>query len=348
MCGVRRVRLAPFPTLHLPSPPFPAINAITLCSAPVSGVHDVVQEVCLLCFRDSYSSNASGHRLDKGSFVEVVRSLDFPTLMAFRAVSRDCMSIVTAVLKSDLKQLLRLVAADVDLFLYALDEMEGFIGGYAALSFFQRLRLHPSLPVEIFVPRLSFTPMISHLQHLQGATLLDTSLAHDLTTSCVVATSTFVLDSTVLLLHASVSEAPLLPVARLSNTALLCYVGARHYGVLWPRLTFASRGLVGDDVAQSELHDDALNKVGVDTKLYAWMWPVYGAPQRCASASFLCPAQPRFFTDRGALRVSWEPLGNTEDMDCDICYRMDDRPCGGACLSVHQYLRSGRKRFCVL
>lgn len=258
------------------------------------------------------------------------------------------MTLVSVVLKSDFKHILRGALPDADLFLYAMEELHAFVAGYAALAFFQRWKLDCSLPIEIFVPRTSFMDMMDHLQDLQGASVINTAIDPDVTASSVCVTSTVIGQGSVLLLHASVSEAPLLPVARLSNTALVCYVGAQHYGAVWPRLTLESRALVGDEAEQQESVQEALEKMGMESKLYAWMWPAYGPAQRCARAAFLCPAQPRFFTDRGSLRLAWEPLGDTGDMDCDVCFRIDGRPCDGPCLLRHMYLRSAWMRACVV
>ncbi|KAL1940341.1 hypothetical protein VTO73DRAFT_8913 [Trametes versicolor] len=286
-------------------------------------------------------------KIDKASMFEVVQLLDIPTLMVFRGTSKECMSLVNIVLRSDFKQILQVAVPDVEMLLYAMDEMEGFVAGYAALAFFRRRSHDITLPLQLFVPDWAFTTMAHHLRTVQHATLLDSTIRND-EVSGIDATATFVGTTAEIILYASVSEASLLPVARFYNSALMCYIGGSHFGVVWPRLTFKSRGLVGDEVeAGCALRRNVLKRLGIDSKLYAWMWPGVGRPQECASSDFLCPAQPRYFTDGGALRIAWEAFGNTGDMNCDICFRMDGRPCGGVCLTVHPLLGSAEKRIYV-
>lgn len=78
--------------------------------------------------------------------------MDFPTLMVFRAASRECYDTVTAVLKAAFRWIVRQRVPDLEMFLYAMDETHTIIAGYAALAFFSRTEHSRGLPLQLFVP----------------------------------------------------------------------------------------------------------------------------------------------------------------------------------------------------
>ncbi|KAI0349493.1 hypothetical protein OH77DRAFT_1413280, partial [Trametes cingulata] len=275
----------------------------------------------------------------------IVELLDFPSLMALRASSRACMTLVHQILLRFFRQLLLPAAPNIEMFLYTMDDLRAYLGGYTALRFFTRIHQPRPHAIQIFVPLPGFTSLLLHLQNVQHATLIEsTTFATE--RRGISGTARLRNPSCDILVFCSAGASALLPLVQAPSTALMCYVGTSHFGVLWPSLTFASRSLLTEISPGLARHTSVLKANGFDMKLYAWMWPSVSPPQVCARGSFLCPAQPRYLTDRGALHAAWEPTIDGDISD-RICFRLDSRPCGGPCLRPHAHLPSKWERTAI-
>ncbi|KAI0357036.1 hypothetical protein OH77DRAFT_1519936 [Trametes cingulata] len=208
----------------------------------------------------------------------VLAGLDFPALMAFRRVSKDCKTLVMLVLETEFKRLLSGIAKNMELFRCALEEYEAVIGGYAALAFFTRIELPADHAIQLFLPAWAFTPMLFHMQIVQEATLVRETdiglIERGLVSSARLRTAS----RDVVLFQSSKSSA-MVPILHGPNTTLMCYISATHFGVPWPRLTFTGRGLIGDFPAGGAISAALLKTRGFDFKLYPWMWEDGGIPQ---------------------------------------------------------------------
>ena len=60
------------------------------------------------------------------------------------------------------------------------------------------------------------------------------------------------------------------PIANVSNSAFGVYLGVDFCGVLWPKLTFNRRALVGDNCTHIAHKPAVLVDPGFEFKLYPW------------------------------------------------------------------------------
>ncbi|KAI9061419.1 hypothetical protein FKP32DRAFT_1678151 [Trametes sanguinea] len=232
----------------------------------------------------------------------ILRYLDFPSLMTLRCLNRNLLILGTAELKSNLHELLRHYLANPDDFVEHMKNTYAYIGGHVALEWFQRVQKLSTQPLQLFTPRHSFTSLIIHLQKRQCLNLIGFS-------DCVPQNAGFTTSArlsgpfTEIIVYRSSDDSPLTPLVRGACTALMCYIGAHRYGVLWPRLTFAHRGLVSQADIEDPDYNSTIGLGDFDFKLFPWMWPEYSEKQTCLRQHFLCPSQPRFLDDNDWIHV---------------------------------------------
>ncbi|KAI0351685.1 hypothetical protein OH77DRAFT_1410769 [Trametes cingulata] len=282
--------------------------------------------------------------MPKESQLAVLTYLDFPALMVFRRVSKSCRALVLVDLERDLKRILAPITKNWDGFRDSLSASNGYIGGLAALAFFFRRSMPQDEPIEVFLPSHTFPQFVEYLREVQG--LVITAEYDGDAGRYVVSTVRLQCLQRAILVHRSATESALCPILRASNTALACYVGASDFGVPWAALTFARRALVADRSACAfNVHIPRLPRA-FSIRLYAWMWPEYGDPQTCTRQHHMCPAQPRYLDDAGAIYGSWS--GTEHKPRTRICFRLDARPCGGPCLQPHPTLPFSSDRVRIL
>ena len=142
-----------------------------------------------------------------------------------------------------------------------------------------------------------------------------------------------------------------LPICTSYNTATAVYVGPRRFGMLWPRLTFARRGLVGRVTREgSDVYDQFLDLIDVEIKLWPWCWPdLQIPPQTCGASSFLCPAQVRHMRDPAVMHATYDPLSLVpQPWMPETYWRLDTRPCRGRCIEEHPYLGNLSGLQCII
>ncbi|RDX42573.1 hypothetical protein OH76DRAFT_1488540 [Lentinus brumalis] len=271
----------------------------------------------------------------------VVAQMDFPSLMMLRATARASYALVRNELDMSLDDILTPYVSDPARLRKALAESGAFIGGSVALRFFLRLPPRSDDELDIFASSESFVDIFYNLlsfQHVKPVVDVTPPGLH-------VPGVTFFLDldtkhgRRISLFRSSGHS--LLPIARAVNSAYTAYVNPRHFGVVWPKLTFAMRAMPGVLSSRTSYVSTAARRnMGMDVKLWPWMWPDSGVPrQQCARRQFLCPAQERTFTDGGALCGSFDPL-TAKPIDVRIAFRLSLRECRGDCNGPQEHLRS--------
>ncbi len=215
------------------------------------------------------------------------------------------------------------------MFGHALTRFGAFVGGTCAVRYLLRLPPDPTDTLEIFLSYASFDAMRHYIQHEHGARheALSPGSAHD----GLVCVAEYDTDLGPVTLLQSTGLA-IFPMCRASNSALLAYVRPGHFGLGWPRLTLNLHALAGDLDGRSPLAADAVRTVGIDTKLWPWMW--HGAAdQACTRTSFCCPAQARSTEDAGFLACRMNPLVDTV-LGFRIEFRLCRRACHGGCRRI--------------
>ncbi|KAI9058812.1 hypothetical protein FKP32DRAFT_1680518 [Trametes sanguinea] len=255
---------------------------------------------------------------------------------------------VTDYLLQDAKSIVRSTVADVELLFQTMRDLNVFIGGLSMLPYFLRdLHYNTSFPLQFFVPAASFTIFIRHLRHQHHARLRYKSTPP---TNYHGFRKLVGLQGTRrdIIVFSSANECALSPLVRSPSTSAMCYVGATRFGVLWPSLTFARRAMLGEFPPSSSKKSSIADDLGVDNKLYSWMWSDLNDPvQLCSRLSFRCPAQTRHLLDDGTLRGTWLPLQPIPAMP-NIYFRLDERPCGGPCLQPSSLLPHASDRIRVI
>ncbi|KAI0349667.1 hypothetical protein OH77DRAFT_1220333 [Trametes cingulata] len=276
--------------------------------------------------------------------ISITTRLDFPSLARYSASCRGGRRLAQLCLRRDLRRAVSSAIPQWSGFLNALAANEGYIGGLAALGFFLRRSNPDHVPLELFLPVHNFLAFMNYLREVQGLSI--TAEYDGQPARNIIATVRLQGPTRAVLVHRSSSASALFPILRGANTALTCYVGATDFGVPWPALTFARRALVADQLASALEENTPRLPPPFSVKLYAWMWPEYGLPQTCIRQQFMCPAQPRYLDDAGAVYGVWsDSQGRPRHK---ICFRLDARPCGGPCLQPHTDLPFDHDRVCLL
>ncbi|KAI9063181.1 hypothetical protein FKP32DRAFT_1603723 [Trametes sanguinea] len=175
----------------------------------------------------------------------ILDNLDFPTLMNMRAVDKRLLAHITSYLREQFNRILEGVVPDVEMLLYAMERHNVYVAGMSILPYFLRDAYVPSYPLQFVVPEHAYHSFVDHLRSVQDATS-ETVITPS--TSELGFRSMLTMSGTTrnIMVIRSLNESSLTPIIRGSNTAVMCYVGPTHFGVLWPSLTFSRKALLGD------------------------------------------------------------------------------------------------------
>ncbi|KAI0648462.1 hypothetical protein C8Q79DRAFT_1045280 [Trametes meyenii] len=282
------------------------------------GVNFELKNISILAEMPSgHQPLANVTRMSLSVFQTLIDHMDFPGLLAMRAVSKRLRHMVNRRLQRRVRSILAGFAPNVELLLFAMDENNMFIGGYHALSFFMVNNLSRALPLQLFVPIGRIARMVLHFAQLQHSDVIRTDDLSDRDRERVRA---------------------LLPICRAPNTTMMCFVGTTIFGTPWPRITFDRRGLLGSIEMGPTSYATGLKSEDFDFKLYPWMWSTGDTDRGCKRHRYCCPAQCRRLDDQGALLARWE-FASTR-IPYTICFRLDQRPCDNACLLESEGLHS--------
>lgn len=264
---------------------------------------------------------------------QVLRHLSFRDLLLLRAVSHAMLSTVLRELSREFDTLLARFFHNPSAFKNTMQLCDVYVVGFHALSFFYR-QLYTSQPLELCVPRQMHVAVdeLLVLRHnakriVQFAPEADGVLSESHYETAL---------GRIILLQSETTDS-LYPIFHEATSVRMTYVGARHFGCVWPSLTLNKRGLAGASYYDDSSDATLLHDLGFDIRLFAWQFLDLTPPQLCAWHRYLCPAQPRYLHDDGSLLVSWQPLSDSKFAPC-VCFRLDTRPCGGPCLDPHEHL----------
>lgn len=272
--------------------------------------------------------------------LRVCHFLNIATLLRLRGTCKTLLAVVTAELEQSLVELLALFVPHPQLLSEALVTNQAFVGGSVALAFILRDdSIRPST-LDIFVPRSQGMVMENHFAYYQSADESDSWFPDDTVNAAnlrsrglgqIVCTSA---NGRPIYLYESSENNALVPICRSWATHLVTYVNAAYFGTGYPALLHARRALLGQHYPGEEEQLDKYHRRGFDIRLYPSQWvdmQGYG----CGASLWSCPTQTRRLNDKGSLTIHVQPLDKTaglHDLIASVFWRMDTRPCAGACL----------------
>ncbi|KAH9848087.1 hypothetical protein C2E23DRAFT_740328 [Lenzites betulinus] len=262
--------------------------------------------------------------------------MDLPTMLAFRATSKQALRLVTRDLTRSLFLIVARFVPNPALLLAKLTRHNTFVSGSAGLQFFLRdLSVSPS-NLDIFLPVDSLPPLLYHMLAEQGAFLI-----HPTPGSATIipppwhflAEQGFILQTPrgMVTLWQSGVNTPFLPIVCAPTSIQILYVNPRHFGCGYPSLLFARRALIARPNVEG--FDEAVTKCqhrGIELRFFTHLWPDLAHHGPCASHLYLCPSQQRTLSDAGSLKARMHPFVDPE-VELNVVWRLDDRPCGYSC-----------------
>ena len=265
--------------------------------------------------------------------------LTMPSLLAWRATSRDNYLLATKRLRSLLFILVSRFFPDPILFVKTLTQWGGLIVGEVALSVVLNDRTLTDSSLELAVGNLAFEKLVHHLTQLIpfGSHLVSCVnkpsppsfpfLRHITRIAELHLTTGFVI-------HVYESSTPSACDVLCGSwtTALMNFVTASSAGCAYPRLTLSSHGVIcdGRTAARRWLDEATLQRLqthGFQFTPYSAAWPSFStspysssppSPSGCGKSIYVCPFQARFFGDLGSLVVFFDgffvDLGELRDL----------------------------------
>lgn len=296
--------------------------------------------------------------------------------MALRLVSSELYNIVTSIISTDRRRLLRHFVSEVDVLLGYIRKNNVIIGGEASLAFILR---DPSLfpdSLELYVD--AKVRLYGAGNDLAEETRLRLELVeHDDNTESphtdyAIRTGTYrTQNGRVIKLFLPVDINTLLePIVSPWSTALINFVGADTFGCGYPLLTFRRRALShpinhleeGEKTVRSRLISNGFEH---NTTPTAWgdylsfssqsdiprvSHKPWGRP--CMRELYVCPGQGRYFGDEGSLVATFDPLhidfsalrkSRTPPYGPTVAWRLDveSERCDGPCVDEDPILPEG-------
>lgn len=261
--------------------------------------------------------------------------MDFPTLMFFRATSKENLALVQEELLSSFNSHLGTAVPSPKALANVLLDHDGIAMGYPVLRFFLRLPPDASLILRLRVPYDAFHAVLEHLIGYQGGNIaVDDDgrvLIRPYGPNAFAHIQTPVGKVSLLTVR---NQDIITPACHAPLTAVAVYASPQHFGMLWPTLTFARRALASGIIRSPSADDAYLLDMGFEVKLWPWCWPDLGIPpQTCAASRFMCPHQFRHTCDKGVMRATLHPF-NGDRFAPDIAFRLNaHRPCRGDCMN---------------
>ncbi len=260
--------------------------------------------------------------------------MDLPSLMVLRATSKSSLKLVEDMLTRSLRRIVSRFVPYPTALLEKLERHSAFVGGSAALEFFLRhSRIGPN-NLDIFVPFGSLPPLFHHMLVCQASYLIHPSSIqaaappdHFLVEQAV----TFQTLVGIVTLWQSEAHTPFLPIVSSPTSIHILYVNPRYFGCAYPRLLFASRGLIArPDISGFDVAANKCRQRGIELRFFTRTWPDLAHHGTCAARYFACPSQQRTLSDAGSLKARMKPLED-EELEPDVVWRLDERPCGSRC-----------------
>ncbi len=270
----------------------------------------------------------------------VLRLLDMKTILQLRASSSQYMDMVVDELREEMEAAAAPYVPRPRALLDFLPSMDAYIGGSALIPFFVRDVHYTANALEVFVPFLHVRELCNHLEREQHAREEDDFGSDDdfdnyLPPRASRGVTQYRTPIGIVKVITGRFVDPLAPIACAWSSLHVCFANGRYFGHGYPALTLAHRGLVGDGVGEeSEVcarTQRCLDR-GFDMRMSAGAWPEFAGKLPCPAGDYVCAAQPRCFTDAGAMSCRMRPL-ETDTIHTTVMWRLDYRPCGGRCLS---------------
>ncbi|EIW54146.1 uncharacterized protein TRAVEDRAFT_23341 [Trametes versicolor FP-101664 SS1] len=309
-------------------------------------------------------TNAIIFRLPDKAMDVIVRKLSVVSLLALRCTNKRLYSSVTAELQRARDLLLAPYVDDTISMWGLLEEYNAVVGGMAALAFF--LRDDDLLPatLDVYVSD-NYAPGIDwvhgHLEELDLHCVEESEVWEELPAgvvkSCVYSTTS---EHLIRFLWTEWMESVLLPAASSPTTALANFVGAHVFGCGYPEQTLRRHGYTR---GRSEL--SAFDKAYTDylKTTAAFTYDAFTDTEmadaeeegrttyRCAAVANSCPAQGRYFGDKGSILQLFDPLNIVEDLQAQhqVPYGVtavwrfcnEDDSCDGSCATSDSILPQG-------
>ena len=259
----------------------------------------------------------------------ILREMDLPTLIAWRAASRTTYLQSVRVLKADLRGAMDVFLPCTDGLLHVLTECGAIIGGEFALNLLLRGDGFRPGRMDIFVNNSTFNRLMDRMKHSSvvaahvdwtGSVSMTPAYAH---TRDISRRETFKTSrGRIIHVYEAFGVSACSVLARSWCTALMNFVGEFSFGCAYPRLTLSRHALVSD-LRVSTLADEEyvtmarLIEAGYDLVSEPTQLPPYVHRARpdpppgifgCLADLFICPDQGRHFGDGGSMVVFFDPL----------------------------------------
>ncbi len=267
--------------------------------------------------------------------------VDLKSLLVLRQCSSDYLDIVVDELQDQMEDVVAPFVPHPRSFLNFISTVNAFVGGSALIPFFVRDARYRANALEVYAPFLQLIPLCNHLQNHQCAREEDDFGSDDdfedyLPHRGARSITRYGTPVGTVNVICSRFDDPLTPIACSWSSLHFGYANAEWFGHGYPHLTLHRRGIIGDGVGEEEEVCGRMGRFlrrGFDLRMTARAWPEYAQHYPCPHAKFVCPTQPRYFKDTGAMACRMWPLGS-DRVHTTVMWRMDFRPCGGPCLDI--------------
>lgn len=294
----------------------------------------------------------------------VVDELDLPSLLAIRRVNRVLYDIADRSLWRARETLTSFYVANATKLWAIIEDVNGVVGGTAALAFFLRdFSLLPAT-LDVFVCHREAPPLEWMFDDLESADLRVMASVKDLRPTGQLfdfARQTYSFLSSKgrrVDIHVTYSDTVLLPIASYRTTALINFVGSKTFGCAYPALTLRRQSLLSAVeaprtgsaqlvLANLKAHGafslvSNLHSTGSVTEEKTSAFVL------CQRTRFSCSAQGRHFGDAGCLLDRFSPLRWTKNSvateyrapcGVSVAWRFSVMvPCDGPCLTKDKLL----------
>ncbi len=276
-------------------------------------------------------------QLDTDQHVIVCAQLELRSLLLLRRVSRAFCRAVGYMLRRTLElRCADYVPRPLSL-LKTLTFIRGYVAGEVAVGWLMRSPRWPSLTLDVYVAAGLLRLVLDELTKNQAGIVVGVTEADEddeeghMERRAVEACATVYTSVGVVRVFESTIPDALATIACLHASVDMTYANFDYFGSAYAAMTLSRRGIVVDwEDGESELVEKWWKR-GVDLRMSARAWPEYGQ-EWCAAARWSCHAQPRTFWDKGAMRCRMMPL-DIREFRSTVIWRLDQRPCGGPCLS---------------
>ena len=261
----------------------------------------------------------------------IVDQMDLPSLLTWRRTCAVNYAHATAALKRTLTSSINPFLSNPGALLDIITRYSAVIGGEVALAFIQRHLPFQPHTLEIFASAPLYAPLCLELSShpeiapdVTSCTFTVTSYPHNYQRDILETMQVTLRSTRTLYIRRSSTLSPLSPIARSICTAMANFVTPHSFGCAYPGLTLCNKSLLSDltQDAIAEFDADILRtlvdqEIELATDPVAWqqyrLWSstpaVTSTTKACWRSHYICPAQGRFFGDRGSLVDFVDPIG---------------------------------------